>query len=259
MQSLFVVSLPRSFSTNLLRFAQQSLGLRAPIWVTDGEVLNVDRYAHFGGVRFDEGAKFTTRGQNPVLHAQMLNLLEQVIAGEGHAYKDVVQPFVMSAWLGNAPVRVIRIKRDLTEVVHAMLLQGWFYPRFAAQQHPRGDRSAHAWRRLFQASPRHYRTLLLPLLYRSRLTDAMVEGLARADRVLDAIPATQLHFEDLITGEDRARAALQCLYPDATLRPASYVDDTFRKIRERVARRRESVAYRRLAIRVQQVLQNLRS
>jgi hypothetical protein len=45
MRSLFILSLPRSLSTDTFRGARDALGLKAPHWVTNGEILNHDLYA----------------------------------------------------------------------------------------------------------------------------------------------------------------------------------------------------------------------
>ena len=44
--SLFVVSLPRSLSTVTYHAARRALGLAEPTWTTDGEILNLRRFAH---------------------------------------------------------------------------------------------------------------------------------------------------------------------------------------------------------------------
>lgn len=48
--SLFVVSLPRSLSTLIYHAVRQSVGLEEPIWTSDGEIMNLDRF------RADAGA-----------------------------------------------------------------------------------------------------------------------------------------------------------------------------------------------------------
>jgi hypothetical protein len=251
MRSLFIVSLPRSLSSDVFHLAQRGMGFRVPVWVSEGEVLNVDRYAHHGGERFDQGAKFTTSAHDPVLHAQLLGLLDQVTVDEGFVYKDVIQPFVISAWLRNGRFHVIRIKRDLTDVAYSMLVRGWFYPRFAAQQQPRAS-MVRLWLRLFHMSGRLYHSVL-PVLFRSRLAAAVIEGLERAERALDAMPGTHVQFDDLIASEDCARQMLESLYPTERISLPSYIDGAFRCRRADVLSRRETAVYRSLAAQVRKL------
>jgi len=257
LRSLFVVALPRSLSSDVLRLACHALGLREPAWVMEGEILNVDRYAHYRGPRFDESAKFTTRASEPRLHSRMLDLLDQITVAEGFAYKDVIQPFVLSDWRGIERFRVIRIKRDLAEIAYSMLLQGWLYPCAAARQDHQTIRARRLWQPLLRRSPNQSR-LLLPLICRSRFIDALLEGLTYAERALDSISGAVIHYDDLIASEDHLRQALGSLYPEVDVPPLRYMDGMFLWRRERVLARRRTSTYRDLAARRERLQLDLR-
>jgi hypothetical protein len=116
MKSLFVLALPRSLSTLIYHTARQALGLQEPSWTMDGEILNIDRMAHYRGLRFDEGVKFTTPEADPDLFRKLTDFLSQVTVSKGFAYKDVVHPFVVSAWPGLRNFCVLRIQPTLADV-----------------------------------------------------------------------------------------------------------------------------------------------
>ncbi|HYG82328.1 MAG TPA: hypothetical protein VD861_18165 [Pyrinomonadaceae bacterium] len=214
MNSLFIISLPRSFSSETYRVSQTALGLSPPSWTTDGEILNLDRYSLFPGPIHDTGIKFVAREREPQLFRRVTDFLEQVVKPAGFIYKDVVNPFVVSEWLKGRDLRVLRIKRDLTDVVFAMLTRQWLYPHRAV-----GDG-------------------------RGRTEEAMIEGLVRADAALAAVPAVELDFDDLISDESPLRDALMKLYPDFEGLNVSYMDDGFHSRKEAVLSRRKTDVYR---------------
>ena len=144
----------------------------------------------------------------------MTDFLEQVIKPAGFLYKDVVNPFIVSEWLKARDFRVLRIKRDLTDVVFTMLSRQWFYPRRAVGE------------------------------CRNRAVDAMIEGLFRADAALAAVPAMQLDFDDLISEESSLQDARKKLSPDSEGLNVSYMDDSFHLRKEAVLSRRKTNAYR---------------
>ncbi|MGH9277573.1 MAG: hypothetical protein ACRD12_05640 [Acidimicrobiales bacterium] len=187
------------------------MGLDEPAWTTDGEVLNGDRYAHYGGPRFDEGLKYTCGEAGAAVFEQILGFLDDVVRPEGVAYKDVVQPFAVATWLAARPLRVVKIRRRVAEVAASMLAQGWYYPQAAAAD----------------VDDRHA---------------AVVEGLVRADLALDTLAGETLWFDDLVTDERHLGDCLARLYPDLDVRPPSYIDDGFRRERRRQWSRRTSPA-----------------
>lgn len=213
MNSLFIISLPRSFSSETYKISQAALGLASPSWTTDGEILNLDRYALFPGPIHDTGIKFVAKERESQLFRRVTDFLEQVAKPTGFAYKDVVNPFIVSEWLKGRDFRVLHIKCNLTDVVFTMLYRQWFYPRRAIS-----DGGTHA-------------------------EEAMIKGLIRADAVLTAVPAVQLDFDDLISDESFLRNALTKLYPEFEELNVSYMDDNFHLRREAVLSRRKTNAY----------------
>lgn len=245
MRSLFVLSLPRSLSTLIYGVARPALGLRAPEWVLDGEVLNVDRYSHYGGPQFDEGAKFTLPEREPELTRRMHAFLDEVTHEEGFAYKDVIQPFVVASWPGLARFRVLRIRRDVAEVADSMLRQHWLYPVTVG-----GDRTlrlAFAGLRRLRGPQRALAARVLRRFHRRRLEEAMLEGLLRAEAALDTVVAESVEYEELVAREGALTRALDALYGGAPHEEIRYRDATFDRVRRRVEKRRTGRRYHRLA------------
>lgn len=239
MGSLFVVSLPRSLSTLVYDAARAALGLRSPSWTVDGEILNVDRLAAYGGPRREEGAKFNTADGEPALFQKLTEFLDQVTVAQDFAYKDVVQPFVVAGWAGLRQYRVLRIKRDLTEVTDSMLARGWYYPRVAAPGAREGLPATPT-----PPGPGEPRITALIRSDARSLTSrhirAVVQGLVLAERALDSIPAVTLNYDDLIWSEVALTAALQRLYPEHDVQPVSYITEQFCWQREVILQRRTS-------------------
>jgi hypothetical protein len=173
------------------------LGLREPSWTGAGEVLNVDQYAAYRGSRHDECAKFTRRDRDPALFGQLTEFLETAVRPRGFAYKDVIQPFVVTEWSGLRQLRVLHVHRDPAEVACAMLRQGWFYPASAGDSKTRNRSS------------------------RLVMLEAFVAGLLAAERALAQAPATRIEFDDTISDPRALAAALRELYPDIEQRAVS--------------------------------------
>jgi hypothetical protein len=242
MQSLFIVSLPRTFSTQVYQIASRVLSLQQPSWVMDGEILNVDRYWHYHGIRFDESAKFTAPERDPKLVSQLHEFLDQVTVTEGYIYKDVVQPFVIAQWYGLQQFKVLKIERDVTEIAYSMLQRGWFYPQNAASQIAPLPRFLQFARRVtpFKYSDRLHR------LFRHQFEVGVVQGLVRAEQVSAALPGIVVSYDDLVRDEKFLYDALRQLYPDVRLESVSYISKAFSKKRERLVRRHQDSEYRRL-------------
>lgn len=204
-RSLFVVALPRSLSTLVHRHAAEALGLRAPRWTSAGEILNGDRLAMAAGGAGGEGPRFTHSGY---VFEQLAEFLDDAVAPRGRAYKDVVQPFVVSSWLSGRELAVLHVRRPLAGVAFAMERAGWTYPQAAAP----GD-----------GEPR----------------DRLLAGLARAEAALGALAAAEVvEFDDLLESPEPLRAALQRLYPEREVPAIDYIDDGFRRRRERLLEQR---------------------
>jgi hypothetical protein len=231
--SLFIVALPRSLSSLIFHAARQALALRQPEWTTDGEILNVRRFAMLaeaGPGEGVEGLKYVERQRDSRRFEQLLAFLDQATRGRGFVYKDVIQPFVVAEWLAGSGLRVLHLDRPVPDVAWAMLDRGWHYPAQAAAEPGTvapGDGSA-------------------------RLERALVAGLLRAHRALCALGARRLSYDELIQDEEPLRSALHDLYAadgcalDDLARPA-YIDDEFSRVRDAVLRRRGTNRYRRLA------------
>lgn len=221
--SLFVVSLPRSLSTLIYHAVRQSVGLAEPIWTSDGEIMNLDRFALMPAPARDFGRKFLRRDTDPEVYVEAMAFLNHTVVPTGHGYKDVVQPFLMAEWMKTSGFRALRIKRNVADVAYSMLTREWLYPS-----------------RLFP------RTKDLEL--------AMVRGLVLADRALDTIPAQHVDFDELIHDEAPIDAAVRKLYgARAMMRRLTYIDDRFKRDRARILQRRRTARYQAIADRVAKV------
>jgi len=214
--SLFVLSLPRSLSSLVYTAAARAVGLAEPGWTTDGEILNRDRVPRRlqGLAPADE--RFTLLGSAPEVFASMTRYLDRAALRQGFAYKDVVQPFVLGGWEGLGDFKVLKVRRNVAEVAYTMLKRQWLYPAQAAS--------------VFDAQPW-----------------ALVEGLVRAEAVLEALPGETVEYADAVLDHGPLELALGRLYPAAPLEPPRYIDRRFSRTRERLeAERRGSLVFRRL-------------
>jgi hypothetical protein len=224
MNSLFVISLPRSLSSLTYYIARVALGLQPPIWTSDGEIMNIDRFALYAGPRDDTNVKFLVKEDHPDLFQRATAFLDQVTVPTSFAYKDVIHPFVVSEWLKGSELRVLRIKRNLTDVVFSMLAHRWFYPKAASRN-------------------------------QDDLETAVIEGLIRADMALDHVPGEHVDFDALIRDESVLRNALLRLYPDAPVLTFQYLNEAFCAFRDQqVLHRRTLDQYKRLEEMVQKSL-----
>jgi hypothetical protein len=189
--------------------------LKEPVWTSDGEILNLHRFAHLPPGCDLEGLRFT-----PPEHERFERLtafLDQATVREGFFYKDVVQPFVAAHWLPASGLAVLRIERPLADIALSMLDRGWLYPQAA---NPERDP---------EVDPEN----------------VLLSGLARAQQALAAVPGPVLRFDDLIADEVPLAAALCELYGDVPV--PRYLDDEFRTVREEVLARRRTERWERLA------------
>ena len=109
LDSLFVVSLPRSLSSLLYVAAAHAIGLAEPTWTSDGEILNRDRIPRRKQSLAPPDQRFTLLGSAPDLFASMTSYLDQASLRQGFAYKDVVQPFVIGGWEGLGDFKVLKV------------------------------------------------------------------------------------------------------------------------------------------------------
>ena len=215
-RSLFVISLPRSLSSLTYHVAREALGLGEPVWTSDGEVLNNDRYVMYGGPAHDAGCKFTRPAEEASAARRLYAFLDQMVKPAGFAYKDVVQPFVVAEWLTTADreLAVLRIRRPLVDVALSMLSMRWLYPA-----RPR-------------ASPGP-----------DELATAFLRGLLEAEAALDAVSAEEVEYDGLVHDETALRNALQKLAPGRALPEVRYVTPEFRQVREERLSRRQGERY----------------
>ncbi len=214
--SLFVLSLPRSLSTVVYHAACLSLGFRQPAWTTDGELLNSDRFARSPGDAIEPGVKFVLREQAPDFFDDLGRFLDRTVSPRGYGYKDVVHPFVCSAWLADGRYPTLKLRRDPAEVAMAMLARDWHYPATVASPGRDPD-------------------------------EALIEGLLRAWRAIDVVPGVTLDYDAVIADEEALHVALSALYPTTSLHRVGFIDDAFGAYREHQFARRRTDAYRRLS------------
>ena len=226
--SLFVVSLPRSLSSLLYVAAARAIGLAEPAWTSDGEILNRERVPRRLQRLAPADERFTLRGPAPGAFESMTSYLDRAALRQGFAYKDVVQPFVIGGWEGLGDFKVLKVRRDVAEVAYTMLRRKWLYPARAASVF-----DDHPW--------------------------TVVEGLVRAEAVLDALPGETVEYGDAVLDHDPLETALRRLYPDAAIAPPRYIDRGFARTRRRLeADRRDSLVFRRLEGIVAAVRERLR-
>ena len=228
LRSLFVVSLPRSLSSLLYVAAARAIGLAEPTWTSDGEILNRDRVPRRLHAFAPADERFTLVGSAPDAFASMTSYLDDAALRQGFAYKDVVQPFVIGGWDGLGDFRVLKVRRDVAEVAYTMLKRQWLYPARAASVY-----EAHPW--------------------------ALVEGLVRAEAVLEALPGETVEYADAVLDHAPLEVALRRLYPEMQLTPLRYIDRRFARTRRRLeADRRDSLVFRRIESIVAAVRERLR-
>jgi len=213
-------------SSWIYHVCRHSLGLHEPSWTSDGEVLNADRFALLPQPNNDFSNKFTQETTERDTFQKLSEFLGQIVVQRGYAYKDVVQPFVVGAWLKKNRPPTIRIKRNVADVAYSMLHNQWHYPR-----------------RIFP------NTVCLEL--------AVVQGLLHAERVLDSIPAQEVDFEKVIYDEKPLRSALCALYGDFPNRKVKFIDDEFLLKREQIMERRSSRQYELILQHIQNAKQTL--
>lgn len=186
LQSLFVVSLPRSFSSYSYLLARSALLMRQPSFTTFGEVLNFNRFDKSHPPR-SEGTPpsfFIRPDREPAAFHRSAAFLDRTVRERGFAYKDVVQPFVVAAWLhARKEFRILRIRRNLADVAMAMLELKWWYPAGAANCN-------------------------------TDVESALIEGLVLADNVLATLPAVTVEYEDLVRDGTALSTALSKIYPE---------------------------------------------
>jgi hypothetical protein len=226
LKSLFIVSLPRSLSSLTYHAARIALDLQEPGWTTDGEIMNSDRFVFHQEPVYDSGRKFTRIEKEPELFRGLTEFLSTTVVPEGFAYKDVVHPFVVSAWLPFSGCRVLRLKRDIADVCYSMMMKNWLYPAHATEHEQDSE-------------------------------DALIEGLMLAERALDSVPGECIYYDDLIRDEEVLREALRRLYPEEKICRADLINDEFRQETGRIMGRRQTPLYQSLEQKVREKMQKV--
>lgn len=219
MTSLFVLALPRTLSTLTFHVARLSLNLEEPLWTSDGEILNTDRYIHYAGARQNEGLKFIRAENNADIFRRIVAFLDHIVVPNGFIYKDVVHPFVMAHWLRHKNFKVLKIKRVLADVVYSMLEKKWHYPAMAVNQ-------------------------------RDNMTDAIIQGLLLAEKSLDSVAGETIDYDFMVQDELVIQQALKCLYPDAVVHSMGYIEEEFHGQLQAVLKRRQTDVYLRIQERI---------
>ena len=224
MNSLLVVSLPRSLSSYVYELCRLSLGFHEPSWSSDGEILNPERFS--GNTR--QTAPSFIPYATPEIDAQSfdhaLTFLASHVEKAGFVYKDVSQPFVVRQWLQSNPMPVIKVRRCVTDVAFSMLARQWYYPKNASCSS-------------------------------SHLVADVVEGLLRATKALEAVEGEVLDFDEFIFDQTVLSRLLSRLYPEATLR--EHPLDFVARRREEIVRRRQTQTYEALDQIVHELKQGL--
>lgn len=221
--SLFLVALPKSLSSYTYHVCRRSVSLREPSWTSDGEILNPERFVFSREPEETGWPKYIPPEVNPLLFDQLIDFLSQIASPEGFIYKDVIQPFVVTQWLPDSPLRVLKITRNLTDVVFAMRKWNWVYPQTAC--------------------------------HRPEVSDdpeaAIIIGLDRAQRTLMEMPGESIDYDTLIRDEQPLWSILNRLYPDRVAPRLDYMDDAFCQRRDQTLARRLTDDYKRLQDRIQ--------
>ena len=213
-RSLFVLSLPRSLSTEVHAICGARLGLQSPSWTSAGEILNLDRFA-LQGVLNASFPKYITR-RHGAIYGSTTQFLDHAFVEDGFCYKDVVQPFVVSAWLKQGPPRqALKIKPNIAHVAFAMLQRRWLYPTVASRQ--------------IGTTPA-----------------MMVEGLLMAEAALSEVPGEEVAFDDLLSGFAPLDAAL-AHFDKGGKRSPVIVPHDFERRRDEVLARRGLDLYKHLS------------
>lgn len=226
MVSLFIISLPRSLSSYIYKQTKHALNFKSPIWTSDGEILNNDRFVFYNGQRFDEGLKFTLREQAPDKFEKICNFLEEICIDRNYIYKDVIQPFVMEEWLSNKKYKVLKIERSLVDVAYSVIKKGWTYPLIAARSN-------------------------------NKLEVRLIEGLIRAKKAIEKIQGASISYENLIYDEKYLHDALTQLYPGKTINSIEYINDQFCFSRDLYLKRRKTEKYLEVKALVEKVQNDL--
>jgi len=211
MRSLFILSLPRSLSSQTYEWVRRSTRLKTPRWCTDGEFLNVDRYVHLAEGSDDSGLKLMRPDVHAIKFREMYTFAEEIVREEGYVYKDVVQPYLMRSFLQKNDFPVLKIKRSLADVAWSMQRKNWYYPSQLSEN--------------------------------TSGLEALIRGLATMRDCLQSIPGETITFEEILRDERRLYHKLSQLYPYENLKWVRYMDAEFKAQRKVILERRAQTSY----------------
>ena len=220
--SIFVVSLPRSLSSQVYHILQQMTALETPTWTTDGEILNNDRHILFRGDRYESGLKYLRRRHAPDIFHQITGFLNDCTHEQGFIYKDVVNPFVVANWPKLDHYFTVAIDRPIADVAYSVLKKKWRYPGYAVQRIEPSQSD-------------------------------IIEGLIRARQALGQLTCHRLCFDQLITDELSLARLLGPYEEFAPVRPIRYLSTEFCYQRDQILARRTLPEYVEIQDQIRQI------
>jgi hypothetical protein len=213
--SLFIVSLPRSFSSHAYLLARSALLMRQPGFTTFGEILNFNRIdrSKWPGSEEIPPNFFLRPDRETAVFLRSTAFLDRTVKQRGFVYKDVVQPFVVAAWLhARKDFKILHIRRNIADVAMSMLELKWWYPAGAAN--PNTD-----------------------------VQSALIEGLVLADNALAGLPSVTVEYEDLVRDGAALSKALSEIYPDCERPAIRFRNDQLEREHAKTIARRASPIY----------------
>jgi hypothetical protein len=216
--SLFVLSLPRSLSSAICNISSLALDLKTPEWTSDGEILNIDRVDSSIAADKSYFQKYSLTGLNTDPYSHMFGFLNRMVRPTGYVYKDVVQPFVMSAYLKLNNFPVLIIDRNIIDIAYSMVIRNWFYPA----------------------------DIVIDCDLDS--ITKLVLGLKKAKEEIQTVEGVHLNYDEFIYDENCLQIALHELYPRKVIPNLRYINDDFKYYRDSVILRRETSLYQQLSL-----------
>ena len=185
-------------------------GLQEARWVTDGEILNLDRHI-LTPDKFEkkvESLKYLRREAAPEIFHRAISFLNDCTTSKGFIYKDVTHPFILADWPGLKKLTPIYLHRPLTDVAYSVIKRSWTWPAHAITRKEIG---------------------------RSHI----LQGLIAAQDCLMNIPARRLNFDEIIYRPD----VLNELLIDYPLTSVNLLTDEFCQHRDHILSIRKTSEY----------------
>lgn len=216
--SLFIVALPRSLSSEIFQVLRSMTGLKEAQWATDGEILNLDRHILHSHQKAEEvqALKYLRLDHSPETFHRGMTFLDDCTQQNGYIYKDVVQPFLLSAWPSLKNFNSIYVDRKVEDVAFSVLRQKWEWP-------------AHALTR--SQVQRH----------------DVIRGLLLAQKTLQEMPCRRIEFEKVIF----EASSLEEVLEGYDFKPVNYLTPDFCRRRDQTLSKRHTAEYLELAEEIQ--------